>query len=91
MTGPAIAEALETTKNTMARARQRYVQLGLKGALSRRPTRLVQDNPNTHTLGSRYEAFSPEEAHRLAAKLGSTTRLSMAVGAGCGSGDSDVH
>ena len=30
---------------------------------------LVQDNLNTHTLGSLYEAFSPQEAHRLAAKL----------------------
>ncbi len=30
---------------------------------------LVQDNLNTHTLGSLYEAFPPEEAHRLAAKL----------------------
>jgi len=41
LTDPAIAEALETTKNTVARARQRYVQLGLKGALSRRATRRV--------------------------------------------------
>jgi len=30
---------------------------------------LVQDNLNTHTIGSLYEAFSPEEARRLAAKL----------------------
>lgn len=30
---------------------------------------LVQDNLNTHTLGSLYEAFPAEEAHRLAAKL----------------------
>ena len=30
---------------------------------------LVQDNLNTHTIGSLYEAFSPEEARRLALKL----------------------
>ncbi len=30
---------------------------------------LVQDNLNTHTLGSLYEAFPPEEARRLAQKL----------------------
>ncbi len=30
---------------------------------------LVQDNLNTHTLGSLYEAFPAEEAHRLAQKL----------------------
>jgi len=30
---------------------------------------LVQDNLNTHTLGSLYETFPPEEAHRLAQKL----------------------
>lgn len=30
---------------------------------------LVQDNLNTHTLGSLYEAFTPEEARRLANKL----------------------
>ncbi len=30
---------------------------------------LVQDNLNTHTIGSLYEAFSAAEAHRLAAKL----------------------
>jgi hypothetical protein len=30
---------------------------------------LVQDNLNTHTIGSLYEAFAPEEARRLAAKL----------------------
>lgn len=30
---------------------------------------LVQDNLNTHTLGSLYEAFPPEEARRLAMKL----------------------
>jgi hypothetical protein len=28
--------------------------------------RLVQDNLNTHTIGSLYEAFAPEEARRLA-------------------------
>lgn len=31
--------------------------------------RLVMDNLNTHTLGSLYEAFSPEEARRIAEKL----------------------
>jgi hypothetical protein len=30
---------------------------------------LVMDNLNTHTLGSLYEAFEPEEARRIAAKL----------------------
>lgn len=30
---------------------------------------LIMDNLNTHTLGSLYEAFSPEEAWRLARKL----------------------
>lgn len=30
---------------------------------------LVMDNLNTHTLGSLYEAFAPEEALRLARKL----------------------
>ena len=31
--------------------------------------RVVLDNLNTHTVGALYEAFSPEEARRLAAKL----------------------
>ena len=31
--------------------------------------RVVLDNSNTHTMGSLYEAFSPEEARRLASKL----------------------
>ena len=31
--------------------------------------RLVMDNLNTHTIGSLYEAFEPEEAHRLAKRL----------------------
>ena len=31
--------------------------------------RLVQDNLNTHTLASLYEAFLPEEARRLARRL----------------------
>ena len=31
---------------------------------------LVMDNLNTHTVGSLYEAFSPEEAHRISEKLG---------------------
>ena len=30
---------------------------------------LVQDNLNTHTIGSLYEAFPPEEARRLAQRL----------------------
>ena len=31
--------------------------------------RLVMDNLNTHTISSFYEAFEPEEAHRLANRL----------------------
>ena len=31
--------------------------------------RLVQDNLNTHTIGSLYEAFAPAEARRLARRL----------------------
>ncbi|PTX99587.1 hypothetical protein DB346_17295 [Verrucomicrobia bacterium LW23] len=31
--------------------------------------RLVCDNLNTHTIGSLYEAFPPQEAHRLASRL----------------------
>ena len=31
--------------------------------------RLVMDNLNTHSIGSLYEAFPPEEAHRLASRL----------------------
>jgi hypothetical protein len=31
--------------------------------------RLVQDNLNTHAIGALYEAFPPEEAHRLARRL----------------------
>jgi hypothetical protein len=31
--------------------------------------RLVMDNLNTHTIGSLYEAFPPEEARRIAEKL----------------------
>lgn len=31
--------------------------------------RLVQDNLNTHTIGSLYQAFPPEEARRLAERL----------------------
>ena len=31
--------------------------------------RLVQDHLNTHTVGSLYEAFAPEEARRLARRL----------------------
>ena len=41
MSDPAIADALETTKNTVARTRQRYAQSGLNGALTRRPTRRI--------------------------------------------------
>ena len=31
---------------------------------------LVEDNLNTHTIGSLYETFEPEEAQRLSKKLG---------------------
>jgi len=31
--------------------------------------RVVMDNLNTHSLGSLYEAFTPDEARRIAAKL----------------------
>jgi hypothetical protein len=31
--------------------------------------RLVQDNLNTHTIGALYEAFTPDEARRLARRL----------------------
>lgn len=31
--------------------------------------RLVMDNLNTHTIGSLYETFAPEEARRIAEKL----------------------
>jgi len=31
--------------------------------------RVVMDNLNTHTIGSLYEAFPPEEARRIAEKL----------------------
>ena len=31
--------------------------------------RLVQDNLNTHTIGSLYKAFAPDEARRLARRL----------------------
>jgi hypothetical protein len=34
-----------------------------------RTVRVVLDNLNTHTVGALYEAFPPEEARRLAAKL----------------------
>ena len=34
-----------------------------------RVVRLVMDNLNTHSLGSLYEAFAPEEARRLAVRL----------------------
>ncbi len=37
----AIAEAVETSKNTVARIRQRYVEHGLTAALHRLPTRRV--------------------------------------------------
>jgi hypothetical protein len=30
---------------------------------------LVRDNLNTHTIGSLYEAFAPEEAERLCVRL----------------------
>ncbi len=41
LSDPAIAEAVETSTNTVARTRQRYVEHGLEVALSRRPTRRV--------------------------------------------------
>ena len=31
--------------------------------------RLIMDNLNTHTIGSLYETYPPEEAHRLASRL----------------------
>jgi hypothetical protein len=31
--------------------------------------RLIMDNLNTHTIASLYEAFEPQEAHRLASRL----------------------
>ena len=34
-----------------------------------RVVRLVMDNLNTHSIGSLYEAFEPEEARRLAVRL----------------------
>jgi hypothetical protein len=34
-----------------------------------RRIRLVQDNLNTHSAGSFYEVFAPDEAHRLTAKF----------------------
>jgi hypothetical protein len=34
-----------------------------------RRIRLVQDNLNTHSAGSFYEVFAPQEAHRLTAKF----------------------
>lgn len=43
LSDPAIAEAVETSGNTVARTRQRYVEQGLEVALSRRPTRRVYE------------------------------------------------
>lgn len=34
-----------------------------------RKVRLIMDNLNTHTIGSLYETYPPEEAHRLASRL----------------------
>lgn len=34
-----------------------------------RKVRLIMDNLNTHTIGSLYETYPPEEAHRLASGL----------------------
>lgn len=34
-----------------------------------RKIRLIMDNLNTHTIGSLYETYPPEEAHRLASRL----------------------
>ena len=42
--------------------------------------RLVLDNLNTHTISSFYEAFEPEEAHRLANWLELVLPQSMALG-----------
>lgn len=41
LSDPAIADTLETSKNTVARTRQKYVEHGLETALARRPTRRV--------------------------------------------------
>ncbi len=41
---------------------------------------LVQDNLNTHTPASLYEAFEPAEARRLINRSSGTTRPSTAVG-----------
>jgi hypothetical protein len=41
---------------------------------------LVMDNLNTHNQASLYEAFKPEEARRLAEKLGFTPLPNTAVG-----------
>lgn len=42
--------------------------------------RLVMDNLNTHTIGSLYETFPPEEARRIAEKLEIHYTRSMEVG-----------
>jgi hypothetical protein len=34
-----------------------------------RKVRLIMDNLNTHSIASLYEAFEPQEAHRLASRL----------------------
>jgi nucleotide-binding universal stress UspA family protein len=41
LSDPAIAVALETSRNTVARIRQKYGEHGLETALARRPTRRV--------------------------------------------------
>jgi transposase len=41
LSDPAIAEAVEVTKGTVARVRQRFSEAGLKAALEPRPTRRV--------------------------------------------------
>jgi transposase len=41
LSDPAVAEAVEASKSTVARVRRRYSEAGLNGALGRRPTRRV--------------------------------------------------
>ena len=42
--------------------------------------RLVMDNLNTHSLGSLYEAFPPDEARRMLDRMSSITHRSTAAG-----------
>lgn len=50
---PAVAEAVEASKSTVARVRQRYCEDGLSAALNRRPTRRVYQRK----LGGVEEAY----------------------------------